>query len=410
MTSEFIKRNKDKPKGFSYADGNGVAIHSTSELIPTDPIMNRNDNGRYKAKSDKPPYFTLLTEFQTNIFKYYDLTETEAGILLMLCTYARFTDHHKDVNYIKMHGRYATNKDIYTRLKINRQQWDRHKRSLKDKDILLEDKNGMHINNSIMTRGYLNDERGYQIFLKPVQELYDLFVTKDQPKSVKYLGLFFSFIPYIQKRNNYLVMSEYDTTTDTYVYHDWDSLAKALGKKKATLKNDMATMNDIYLKATNEHLILQTTKDIETISHVDKRKMRSFKFVINMNVTFSSTLEQRQIVQEKLGIADVEAPQQKAFEVTKIIAFKVQNKVKNEAVRYWHYTDNKYTQKRLIEVNNLLDQYDEIVFNEFKISTSDVLGVEYITIQDVMNDDFSNYQVSQLYHNKKATYLDLNFA
>lgn len=409
MTSEFIKRNKDKVKGRVYANEHGQAIHSTGELVPVDPIIERKDKANYKVKSDKPPYFTLLTEFQTNIFKYYNLTETEAGILLMLCTYARFTDHHKDLNYIKMHGKYATNKDIYTRLKITRKQWDHNKANLIKKEILFQDEYGMHINNSIMTRGYLNDERGYQIFLKPVQELYDLFVTKDQPKSVKYLGLFFSFIPYIQKRNNYLVMSEYDTTTDTYIYHDWDSLAKALGKKKATLKNDMATMNDIYLKATNEHLILQTTKDIETISHVDKRKMRSFKFVINMNVTFSSTLEQRQIVQEKLGIADVEAPQSN-FKVAKIIAFKVHNKEKNEAVRYWQYTDNKYTRKRLVEVNNLLDQYNEIVFNEFKISTSDVLGVEYITIQDVMNDDFSNYQVSQLYHNKKATYLDLNFA
>ncbi|TDL94261.1 hypothetical protein [Macrococcus carouselicus] len=277
-----------------------IATNEHGEVITGQITVHQHPDDKAKPKkSSDPQFFNLMTEFQTNIFQYYDLTETEAGLVLQLCTYARFTTDYVDKNYIMYNRKPATNKDIAKILKISYYQFvQNYKKKLLATEVLLEDDNGMYLNNDVMNRGYLLDHhKSYRVFKKPVQELYDLFVQEGKPATAKHVGLFFSLIPFIYKQDNTLVMKEYNEELKRFVYHDYDSLAEALGKRNQKLKNrnygtfqeSIMKMNDVYFEASGTHLIYEVEIAVRPASIKDSKKRKEFRLVINPNVSFSST-------------------------------------------------------------------------------------------------------------------------
>lgn len=250
-------------------------------------------------QSREPQFFNLMTEFQTNIFSYYNLSETEAGLLLQLSTHTRFTADYVDKNYIRINKKIATNKDIAKVLKISYSQFTQnYKKKLLATQILQEDDYGMYLSNDFMNRGYLlSDQKSYRMYRKPIQELYDLFVQEGKPATAKHVGLFFSLIPFIYKQDNTLVMKEFDEELGRFIYHNYDSLAKALGKRNEKIKGkDYGTfqeavmkMNDVYLEATGTHLIYEIDITVRPASIKDRRKIKEFRLVVNPNVSFTST-------------------------------------------------------------------------------------------------------------------------
>lgn len=351
-------------------------------------------------------WINIRTEFQTNIFENYDVSEAEAGILLMLCTYIRFTKHQNEKNYIKVNDKYAKNADIAKVLKMSSDQFRFYKKKLIDKKVMKEDRYGIYIDKTIATRGHTDDDDSiYKVFIKPIRELYNLFVTPNKPKTAKYVGLFFSMIPYIQKQDNHLVMSEYNEELKTFVYHDYDSLAKALGKKKANLKKAMMEMNDTYKINTGEHLIYESTFMVKPVSQIDKHKVETFRFVMNPKVTFTST--DIQLAKLKIELHG-ESPLQIDKKKSNVLLFKMKD---DELLCLQTDFDYSAVKDGLEYIDTLVENNSYLVFSGgLYIKTEDLKEIKFKKDPEFkVRTDLTS--VTDIYplENQEKTFLDLFF-
>lgn len=371
--------NTELTTSYKYVDRQGNTIQSETPLVNVNThIKKTNENIVKEAnRQRKEPYINVVTEFQQNILKKYDISDSEAGKVLMLCTFTRYINHPSEKLYLKHKGQYVKNKQLSEVLLLNTNQTRYFKHSMVKKGILHEDKFGIYVDSTVMIKGKKTDETNtYRVFTKPVRDLYYATVIENKPKTSQNVGLFFSMIPFIQKRDNHLVLSEYNAELDTYEHLSHQQLAEKLGMKKANLVKRIGSLNTAFRQTTGKYLIyeLQPTGIEENSGN-----KKEFRLVINPNVTFSSHDGNKQTIGEEL-FGDSNPPM-----LDDIPEIELLNKViiaTNDGKVYYMKTNERY---QVATIRKRVNDSEFIVFENAKIKTDSIISIQVSTPNSLKN-------------------------